>query len=59
VVITSDSATVADPAYAGYVTEIQTTLAGTNAVTAVGSYLTEDGPVSEAGNTALLPVGVG
>ncbi len=56
VVITSETATVTDPEYVAYVTEMQTTLASSSAVNGVGSYLTEDGPVSESGNTALLPV---
>ncbi|MEE8406331.1 MAG: MMPL family transporter, partial [Acidimicrobiia bacterium] len=58
VVITSEAATVSDPEYVAYVTEVQTALAASAVVTGVGSYLTEDGPVSESGNTALLPVTV-
>ncbi len=58
VLITSETATAADPEYVEYVTLVQTTVAalGPEVVNGVGSYLTEDGPVSESGRTALLPV---
>ena len=56
VLVTSETATAGDPEFVAYVTELQTQLATSQAVTNVGSYLTEDGPVSESGNTALLPV---
>jgi RND superfamily putative drug exporter len=61
VIVTSESSTVQDPAYVAYVTELQATLSeligepDTNVI-AVGSYLTQSGPVSEDGQTALLPV---
>jgi len=56
VVVRSDSQTAADPEYIGYVDSVQTELASLGAVSSVGSYLTETGPVSESGNTVLLPV---
>ena len=56
VLVTSETATAGDPEFVAYVTELQTQLATSQAVTNVGSYLTEDGPVSESGKTALLPV---
>jgi len=56
VVVQSDGTVASDPEYVDYVTEIQTALASSSAVATVGSYLTEDGPVSESGTTALLPV---
>ncbi|MDH3260533.1 MAG: MMPL family transporter [Acidimicrobiia bacterium] len=56
VVITAKNATAGDPAHAGYVNEVQTALAASRAVAGVGSYLTQDGPVSESGKTVLLPV---
>ncbi len=58
VLITSDTATASDPEYVAYVAEVQSALAASSAVTGVGSYLTEDGPVSQSGSTALLPVSV-
>lgn len=56
VVVQASGSVATDPQYAGYVTEIQSALAASAAVGSVGSYLTEDGPVSESGTTALLPV---
>ncbi len=56
VVVDSESTTADDPVYVQYVTEIQTALAASTAVQSVGSYLTENGPVSESGTAALLPV---
>jgi RND superfamily putative drug exporter len=59
VVVSAETATVADPAYVAYVTGLQASLSeliGENDVVFVGSYLTESGPVSEDGTTALLPV---
>lgn len=56
VVVQSTDSSVADPEYVAYVTELQTALASSEAVESVGSYLTETGPVSESGTTALLPV---
>ena len=58
VVVTSESEVVTDPEYAAFVGEVVARLTSLSAVTAVGSYLTEDGPVSESGHTALLPVQV-
>ncbi len=56
IVVTSETTTINDPVFMAYVNEIQTTLADSAAAESVGSYLTETGPVSESGNTALLPV---
>ncbi|MCI0424223.1 MAG: MMPL family transporter [Actinobacteria bacterium] len=56
VVIRSDGRTVEDPTYVAYVEELQSALAGSPAVVSVGSYLTEDGPVSDSGIAALMPV---
>lgn len=56
VVVTSETTTVLDPEFTAYVEEIQTTLSASVAVETIGSYLTETGPVSESGTTALLPV---
>ncbi len=56
VVISSETTTADDPQYMEYVAEIQATLSNSSAVKTVGSYLTGDGPVSESGTAALLPV---
>ncbi|GMR02312.1 MAG: MMPL family transporter [Acidimicrobiia bacterium] len=58
VVISNDTVTAADPGYVAYVAEVQSEVAalGPDVVYGVGSYLTQDGPVSESGRTALLPV---
>jgi len=58
VVVTSEGIDISDPVYAAYVTEIETTLLGLgpDVVTSVGTYLSETGPVSESGLSALLPV---
>ena len=56
VVVTAETATAGDPEHVGYVNEIQTALLASAAVADVGSYLTQDGPMSESGKTALLPV---
>jgi len=58
VVVTSEGIDISDPAYAAYVTEIESTLLGLgpDVVTSVGTYLSETGPVSESGLSALLPV---
>ncbi len=58
VLVTSESATVEDPIYQEFVGGIQAeiTSLGEGVVTGVGSFLTEDGPVSEDGRTVLLPV---
>ncbi len=42
--------------YQAYIGELQGAIAGLDVVEHVGSYLTEDGPVSESGTTTLLPV---
>ena len=57
VVVTALS-TVTEPAYRGYVDDLQTEIAalGPDVVQEVGSYLTDEGPVSESGRTTLLPV---
>ena len=54
----SETATVEDPAYAEYVGALQAEVQalGPDVVKSVGSYLTEDGPVSESGRAVLLPV---
>jgi RND superfamily putative drug exporter len=59
VVVTSASQTVQDAPYTAYVTRLQGALSdliGRTEVTAVGSYLTQSGPVSADGHTAVLPV---
>jgi len=58
VVITHDAATAADPGYVAFVAEVQAGVAalGPDVVNGVGSYLNEDGPISESGHTVLLPV---
>ena len=59
VIVASESGTVQDPAFAAYVGELQEALSALipeSEVVFVGSYLTESGPVSEDGSTALLPV---
>ncbi|MGH2788500.1 MAG: MMPL family transporter [Actinomycetota bacterium] len=57
VVVTAES-TVTEPEYRAYVGELQTSIAalGPDAVHHVGSYLTNEGPVSETGRSTLLPV---
>jgi uncharacterized membrane protein YdfJ with MMPL/SSD domain len=57
VVVTAASA-VTDPAYRAYVSELQATITalGPDVVQHVGSYLTNEGPVSETGRSTLLPV---
>lgn len=56
VVVDSDTLVASDPEYAAYVERLQRQIAASDAVAGVGSYLTQDGPVSESGQTALLPV---
>jgi putative drug exporter of the RND superfamily len=58
ILVTSETATVEDPAFAAYVGALQEEVEalGPDIVTSVGSYLTEDGPVSESGRAVLLPV---
>jgi RND superfamily putative drug exporter len=58
ILVISETATVEDPVYAEYVGAIQQEVLalGDDVVRSVGSYLTEDGPVSESGRAVLLPV---
>jgi len=60
VIVTHETLTAADPAFVAYVDALQQEIGslGSDVVYGVGSYLTQDGPVSESGNTALLPVTV-
>jgi putative drug exporter of the RND superfamily len=57
IVVTAAQA-VTEPEYRAYVGELQTTIAalGPDVVQHVGSYLTNEGPVSETGRSTLLPV---
>jgi RND superfamily putative drug exporter len=57
VVVTADSS-VDDPRYQAFVRDLQATIValGPNVVQHVGSYLTDEGPVSETGRSTLLPV---
>jgi putative drug exporter of the RND superfamily len=57
VVVTSEL-TVTEREYEAYAGELQTTIAalGPDVVRHVGSYLTDEGPVSETGRSTLLPV---
>jgi RND superfamily putative drug exporter len=57
VVVTAGS-TVSRPEYRAYVGALQTSIAalGPDVVDHVGSYLTDNGPVSESGRSTLLPV---
>ena len=58
IVISHDTLTADDPAFAAYVGDVQDTVRSLDAavIIGVGSYLTLDGPVSVSGHTALLPV---
>jgi RND superfamily putative drug exporter len=58
IIVSHDTLTVDSPAFAAYVGDVQATVGSldSTAVVDVGSYLTLDGPVSESGHTALLPV---
>jgi RND superfamily putative drug exporter len=58
IVISHDTLTADDPVFAAYVGDMQYTVGSLDSavVLGVGSYLTLDGPVSESGHTALLPV---
>ncbi|GMQ99147.1 MAG: MMPL family transporter [Acidimicrobiia bacterium] len=60
VIVTHETLTAADPAFVAYVGALQQEIGslGSDVVYGVGSYLTQDGPVSESGSTALLPVTV-
>ena len=60
VVVTAGS-DVSEPVYRAYVEELQTTIdaLGPEVVAHVGSYLTNEGLVSERGNSTLLPVTMG
>ena len=57
VVVTAEQA-VTEPEYRAYVEDLQATIAalGPGVVHHVGSYLTNEGPVSETGRSTLLPV---
>ncbi len=57
VVVTADSM-LNEPEYRAYVDELQTVVAalGPDTVQHVGSYLTNEGPVSQSGRSTLLPV---
>jgi putative drug exporter of the RND superfamily len=58
VLVVSEIVTADDPAFQGYVGALQSEIDSLDdsVVTSVGSYLTEDGSVSDAGHAALLPV---
>jgi putative drug exporter of the RND superfamily len=58
ILVISETATVEDPVFADYVGAVQQEVQalGDDVVTTVGSYLTEDGPVSESGRAVLMPV---
>src|ERR687891_256901 len=58
ILVISETATVEDPTFAEYVGALQGAVEalGPDVVRNVGSYLTEDGPVSESGRAVLLPV---
>jgi len=58
VLVVSETATAEDPEFQEYVGALQAEVDSLDdsVVTSVGSYLTEDGPVSEEGHAALLPV---
>ncbi|HEY3022713.1 MAG TPA: MMPL family transporter, partial [Actinomycetota bacterium] len=60
VVVTAERA-VSEPEYRAYVEDLQATIAalGSDVVQHVGSYLTDEGPVSETGRSTLLPVTLG
>jgi RND superfamily putative drug exporter len=58
VLVVSETAAADDPAFQEYVGALQSEIDSLDdsVVTSVGSYLTEDGPVSEEGHAVLLPV---
>jgi len=58
IVIAHDTLRASDAEYEQYVASVQQTVAllGSDVVVHVGSYLTQDGPVSESGSAVLLPV---
>ncbi|MEX2407025.1 MAG: MMPL family transporter [Actinomycetota bacterium] len=58
VLVVSETVTADDPAFQEYVGALQSEIGSLDdsIVTSVGSYLTEDGPVSDEGHAALLPV---
>jgi RND superfamily putative drug exporter len=58
ILVVSETATVEDPTYATYVGALQEKVQalGPDVVKSVGSFLTENGPVSESGRAVLLPV---
>lgn len=57
IVVTAES-TVTEPGYRAYVGELQATITaiGPGVIQHVGSYLTNEGPVSQSGRSTLLPV---
>jgi RND superfamily putative drug exporter len=58
IIVAHDELSVQDPAFMAYVGTVQESVASLDptVVVGVGSYVTLDGPVSESGHTALLPV---
>jgi RND superfamily putative drug exporter len=58
VLVVSQTATAEDAVFQEYVGALQSEIDSIDdsVVTSVGSYLTEDGPVSEEGHAALLPI---
>jgi RND superfamily putative drug exporter len=58
IVVTSESLSIAEPAFQAYVGDIQRRFASLSptVVAHVGSYLTQDDPVSASGRSALIPV---
>jgi RND superfamily putative drug exporter len=58
VLVVSETATAEDPIFQQYVGALQSEIGSIDGsiVRSVGSYLTEEGPVSEEGHAALLPV---
>ena len=58
VLVISETATFEDPVYTEYIGALQEEVEalGPDVVKSVGSFLTEDGPVSESGRAVLLPV---
>ena len=58
ILVISETETVEDPTFTEYIAAVQDEVQalGPDVVTSVGSYLTEDGPVSESGRAVLMPV---
>ena len=57
-VVVSGPSSVTEPEYKAFVEDLQTRIAalGPDVVRHVGSYLTEEGPVSDTGRSTLMPV---